>query len=911
MNSSEIKKKRGVSPIWILPAIALIIGAWLLYKAISEAGVEIVVHFKSAEGITPGKTKVIFKGIPVGLVKDVRVDPGIGSVSVIIEMDKRTKDKLVEDLKFWVVRPEFSAGKISGLDTLLSGVYIAVRPGTSKRPAREFVGLESPPPIAETAPGLHIKLKADALGSIRRGSGIFYRNIQIGSVQEYRLTKDQGVLISAYIEPEYAPLVKKNTRFYDTSGITIKGSLSGIKFHMESLSTLLYGGVGLYTPKGDVTSSEPAQNGDVFVLYKDRDEAEAWDTIRIHMPSAMGLSVGSKLVFRGVEIGAVSQMVFDEKKRITAFVQIQPEASFIMREDTKFWIVRPQVSINRIANLETVIKGTYLTCRPGSGGYADEFTIQQQPEVLEILRPGKRFTLVTEDAESLSLGAPVFYKKIQVGEVVGFDLTPDGTRVKAQIFVEKKYEKLVKRSSIFWKYGGISVKVGWNGLKFRAGTMASILAGGITFINPETSADKDIPASNGTRFTLYDSYSKAVDEVPDLKDRGLVLRLRTEDLEGISVGMPVTYKHIQVGEVAGYELSKDGEELLLEAVIKKKFAYLVGPDSIFWKNSGISVKAGLDGISIKTGPFKAIMAGEIAFMNPTGRKKAGPPKSIYSLFDSYDEAKQEVPVLKPSGLHVTLVAKDSPGLSPGSPVYYKRIKVGEVTGLDLTEDGKGVKISVFIGEKYRHLLRSNSRFYNVSGLTVEAALGGVKVKSTSLKSLVAGGIGFITQGQDSGPPAQEGAIYTLYSDYETALYADEIKHGIDIILKSPTLGSIKKGAPILYKQIMVGSVTGYELAPDASEVLIHANIRAPYNALVFEGTRFWNASGIHVRAGIFSGVRVDTETMETIMTGGIAMATPESPKERGPRARNGSEFTLFPQGKDKWKKWSPKIDLPQ
>ncbi len=909
METTEVRRRPGISPIWILPLVALAIGGWLLYKGINERGVDIVVHFKSAEGITSGKTKVIYRGIPVGIVRKVEVDPGMDSVSLFIEMDRRTEKKLVKDVKFWIVRPQISGGKVSGLGTLLSGSYIAVQPGTSKEPCREFIGLESPPPVPEDAPGLHIILRAEALGSIRRDTGIFYRNIQVGSVQGYTLLDGKGVLIKAYIFPKYASLIRKNTRFYDTSGITVKGGLSGLKVHMESVTALLYGGIGLFTPKGLKGDPGPAQNGDQFKLFQDRDAAEAWDTIKIKMPSAMGLVVGSsKLVYRGVEIGSVSKMVFnhDEAHSVTAYVQVEPQASFILHKGTRFWVVRPQVSINGIANLETVIKGSYLMCEPGEGPYSEEFTLSEQPDEMEVLRPGKRFFLVTDDGGSLSMGAPVLYKRVKVGQVIGFDLTPDGKRVEVEIFVEKRYQGLVGHRSVFWKYGGLSLKAGWSGIRLKMGSLASVLAGGIAFGNPAQGPGGTV--EDRARFPLYDSFGAAVKAVPALGRRGLVVQLRTPSLKDFTVGSPITYKNVQVGEITGFRLEPKRDSILAEAVIYRRYAHLIRYNTVFWKRAGVRVEAGLEGVKIVTGSVRSIMEGEITFTTPQPQdREVDSPAGPFRLYDSFKAAQRAVPALRPRGLHVTVVATGEEGFSMGSPVLYKRIPVGRITDIRLVPQGDRVELKIFIEQRYRHLLRKSSRFYNIGGVSVEAGLGGLKVRTGTLKSVVSGGLAFFTP--TPGAEAEDGDRFRLYSDLEAAREADAVANGLQVVLKAPTLGSIGKGTPILYRRVVVGRVTGYRLSDDARWVLIRATIYDPYDALVFQGTRFWNASGIRVKAGLFSGVKIDTETVQSIVTGGIAMATPEDPEERGARARDGAVFTLHPAGKDQWRRWRPAIDI--
>jgi paraquat-inducible protein B len=161
METPTVKKKKGISPIWILPIIALMIGGWLLYDSYKNAGIDIVVHFPDAEGITIGKSEVIYKGISIGVVRDITVDPKVNSIALHIEIKKIAAHGIVKDTKFWIVKPEVSAGKIRGLETLLTGSYIAVQRGISTEPCSEFTGLTEPPPIPAAAPGLRIKLAAN------------------------------------------------------------------------------------------------------------------------------------------------------------------------------------------------------------------------------------------------------------------------------------------------------------------------------------------------------------------------------------------------------------------------------------------------------------------------------------------------------------------------------------------------------------------------------------------------------------------------------------------------------------------------------------------------------------------------------------------------------------------------------
>jgi len=239
------------SAIWVLPLIALIIGGWLGWRAYSQQGIEIQVRFESGEGIQVNKTEVVYKGMTVGKVKTLALDDEGSNRGVIatIEMNKDVEQYLKTNTRFWLVKPSVSLAGITGLETLVSGNYIAASPGDGE-PTRKFKALSEEPPLSDAKPGLHLTLKADRLGSLNRGSPVFYKQIQVGQVKSYLLSEDQSTVeIKVYIEPTYANLVRKHTRFWNASGISIDANLSGLKVRSESLSSIVAGGIAFATPE--------------------------------------------------------------------------------------------------------------------------------------------------------------------------------------------------------------------------------------------------------------------------------------------------------------------------------------------------------------------------------------------------------------------------------------------------------------------------------------------------------------------------------------------------------------------------------------------------------------------------------------------------------------------------------------
>lgn len=221
----------------------------------------IEVRFESGEGIVANKTEVVYKGMSVGKVKSLVLDDKGRNKGVIatIEMNQVAEEHLRKNTRFWLVKPNVSLAGITGLETLVSGNYIAVSPGDGE-PSKRFNALSEAPPMSDSVPGLHLTLKADRLGSLNRDSPVFYKQIQVGRVKSYKLSDDQGTVeIKVFIEPGYADLVRKHTRFWNASGVSIDANLSGVKVRSESLASIVAGGIAFATPSTARTARPPTR----------------------------------------------------------------------------------------------------------------------------------------------------------------------------------------------------------------------------------------------------------------------------------------------------------------------------------------------------------------------------------------------------------------------------------------------------------------------------------------------------------------------------------------------------------------------------------------------------------------------------------------------------------------------------
>ncbi|RUP85160.1 MCE family protein, partial [Corynebacterium propinquum] len=251
-------------------------------------------------------------------------------------------------------------------ETLVSGNYIAASPGDGE-PTRKFKALSEEPPLSDAKPGLHLTLKADRLGSLTRGSPVFYKQIQVGQVKSYLLSEDQSTVeIKVYIEPTYAHLVRKHTRFWNASGISIDANLSGVKVRSESLSSIVAGGITFATPENR-KDSPPTDPSLPFRLYEDFDAAAAGIRVKVKLTDFEGLQAGrTPVMYKGIQVGSLKTLKIDPSlSSANAELTLDPLAEEYLVQDTQFWVVKPSISLAGITGLEALVKGNYIAIRPG------------------------------------------------------------------------------------------------------------------------------------------------------------------------------------------------------------------------------------------------------------------------------------------------------------------------------------------------------------------------------------------------------------------------------------------------------------------------------------------------------------------------------------------------------------------
>jgi len=878
-----IEKRKRSKITWIIPVIALLATLWLINKSIDEAGVDIIVNFKSANGFKAGKTAVVYKGYNLGKVKKITVGKDLVSIDAHINISKEAANFITrEGTEFWIVKPKFSVTEISGLDTIISGVYIAVKPKSvdeekisSIQRKYRFMGFTEKPFKNREKEGLNLTLNASDLAGISIGTPIFYKKFMVGEVIATKLQKD-NVKIFINIKKKYEDFINSSTIFWNVSGMKLDASFSGVNLEMDSMTSLLSGGITFKTYND---SAPKNYKFDEFILYKDLKGLKQDKTVvKLLFKNAKGIKKGqTAILYKGIEIGQIKSIKLNDQDEIIATAFIDKEFSKFNNIGTKFYKVQAQIGLKGIKDIDTIFKGSYLNVIPGIGAYNDTFKVFDSEEKA-LKKQMYPVTIKSDKLYNLKVGSNVFYKNVIVGSVLSYTFTPDLKDIIIKAGINTKYKHLINDKTLFYSISTPLIESKNFDLKVNFEGIDPLINGGIGL---EYTKSKNRYSQN--RFWLYDSFIDLLKVKQQYKD-GKRIQIQIDENTQLKVDTPIFYRNTKIGFVESLDYLGNNPYAVL--FIKTNYKRVINKQSKFYIQSAIDINANItQGVRVKLSSLETLFKGGIILTNSY--------KTIdnhirnrfkYKLYDDFEN----LPIEK---YMINLTFENIEGLqTQNTKLVYKGIQVGKVTNIKLNKNLKVLNAKAYIYDEYKGIASKNSTFYIVKP---NVSLEGVS------------GLDTIIKGSYINIIKREGKLNSSFYVHHNKPSNSITKKGLKIILNAKNSGSLSTLSSVYYKKIKVGEIENIDLDNNAKYVKIKIFIYDKYKNLIRENSKFYNVSGIDIDVSLV-GAKVRADSLNTVVLGGISFSTPNNFDDK---VQNNHRFHLYENIKPQWLTYNPEIIL--
>lgn len=732
----------------------------------AEMGHEVELTLEWNSGIDHNAA-ILFQGLTIGVIESFsKIDPVSRKITAIAKVNPRVVPYLTDQSQFYIVAPQISLAGLTNAKTILTGNYLSIRPSLAGNPSNKFSVFSSKPPYKYTEPGLHLMLTSSDRSSLQVGSNVYYKQQVVGNIQAIETTAPERHLIHIHVQPKFSHYVNHSSRFYNNSGVKISASLLGVDIQAQSLQSILTGGIAFTSQDNKQESQKKSvKNGDSFSLYANNKLAEQNINFTLNYTASEQISADTRLLYRGVEIGAIHQTKIQGDKQQLQ-LGLLPEYQHILKADTQFYIVKPNLSISGASDTDALFGGAYITFNLGQGKAKKQFTLFSQPPVKLASSPGLQLSLSTEHANVATPGSAISYRGISIGQVDNVSLNKIDDEIKVNITIDEEHRDLLQSTSRFYNAGGMTISGGLSDFVVKTESIDAILRGGISFYNPEV-----------------------------LLPTSLITSTQVEEL------------------------------------------------------------------------------------------------SNFTLFKHEEHAKG-------AGQTISIHFNDITGLKVNTKVIYQEQNLGTIERLIFTKDKVGVTALVLLNDLGSQFARQGTKFWKI-----EPQIG--LVGSKNVAALLDGAfIGLLPSHN------VEAKLKDEFEALELAPTVEQLSYGLNIKLTATRLGSVRVGNPVLYRQIKVGKVIGTDLSATADQVNIFINIAKRYSPLVNKKSQFWNTSGINIEAGIFSGINIDSESIETLIAGGIAFATPVDDEEQDDETKSlPGSFMLHQDIDEDWLEWQPKIAI--
>ncbi|WP_026042531.1 PqiB family protein [Pantoea sp. A4] len=681
---------------------------------------ELLVHLHAPDlGSLNTGSLVYYRKIPVGRVYDYSINNGSNGVTVDVLVDRRFTNLVKSNSRFWNVSGLNADVSLSGakvqlesLSALVNGA-IAFDSPSDGQPAKADQNYTLYPDLSHSQRGVNITLDLPNGNNLKAGrTPLLYQGLEVGTLTKLNLLPGGKVSGELTIDPSVTDLMRSGTR--------IEMHSPKISLTDTSLSSLLTGNTLVLVP-----GEGPAQDH-FTVLAADESLLQQPDvlTVKLTAPDSFGIDAGQPLMLHGMQIGQVisRELAADG---IHFVVAVQSQYRQLVHGDSKF-IVNSRLNVKfgldgmqvlGASASEWVNGGIRLD--PGSlGGSKAEYPLyadaEKAQEGITGDKPGTTLMLTAASLPDVQAGSVVLYRKFEVGEVV--NVTPRADAFDIAVHIRPEYRKLLTSESVFWAEGGAKVQLNGSGLTVQASPINRALRGAISFDNL-----KGAQVARNAKRVLYSSETAA-------RAVGSQITLHTYDGSKLSAGMPIRYLGINVGQVESLALSSDNNQVIAKAVLYPEYV-----QDFARSGSSFSVVApeisptGVNHLESLLQPYVNVDPG-----------KGGQERNFYLQESTITDARYL------NGLNIYVDATEAGSLSLGTPVLFRGVEVGTVTGTSLGNMADRVQVALRISKKYQHLVRNNSVFWLASGYDLNFGLIGGVVKTGTFQQFIRGGIQFAT-----------------------------------------------------------------------------------------------------------------------------------------------------------------------
>ncbi|ALB63080.1 Paraquat-inducible protein B [Cronobacter condimenti 1330] len=705
---------------------------------------ELMIHLHAPDlGSLNSGSLVYYRKIPVGRVYDYSINTDKQGVTIDVIIERRFTNLVKKGSRFWNVSGVKTNIGLSGakvelesLAALVNGAIAFDSPADSAHADQnDTFGLYED--LAHSQRGVLVKLDLPGgKGLKENATPLMYQGLEVGTLTKLNLNPGGAVTGELTVDPSVVNLLRDGTR--------IEMHSPKLSLNNPEISTLLTGSTLELVP------GEGQPRNHFVVLPDDKTPLQKPGvlTLTLNAPESYGIDAGQPVILHGIQIGQVLERSLSAKG-VSFSVAIDPHYRELLKGDSKFVVnsrVDVKVGLDGVeflgASASEWLSGG-IRVLPGDKGemksdYPLYANLEKAVENSLSDMPTTTLTLTAESLPDVQAGSVVLYRKFEVGEVITVRPRPNAFDI--EVHIKPEYRKLLTPNSVFWAEGGAKVQLNGSGLTVQASPLSRALKGAISFDNLNGAGaglgEKD-------KRTLYSSETAA-------RAVGSQITLHAFDAGKIAAGMPIRYLGINIGQIESLKLITERNEVQATAVLYPEYV-----NTFARAGSRFSVvtpqisAAGVENLDTILQPYINVEPGR------------GPGRRSFELQEATITDSRYL-----DGLSIVVEAPEAGSLNIGTPVLFRGIEVGTVTGMSLGSMSDRVMVAMRISKRYQHLVRENSVFWLASGYSLNFGLVGGVVKTGTFNQFIRGGIAFATPPETPLAPKAQAGKHFLLQDSE-------------------------------------------------------------------------------------------------------------------------------------------------